>query len=193
MLEEIEKLSKEHNETFPVLAVIVFNTSHAHLIEALRKQSYVDSLNTITGSEIGVFWAARPAGIVKLPTFPPGTTGMMHPVYEEPNSNKTLYNFFSINNGKSLPLLVTFSFDDDDKLHFRKTKLSENSAEDAYNQLKKVLEEKAGLLRDFSEDLKADRNKMFKELDLFDNVNEASDLLGSLINVVGQFRSATSI
>ena len=118
---------------------------------------------------------------------------MMHPIYEEPNSNKTLYKFWGINNGKSLPLLVTFSFDDDDKLHFRKTKLSENSAEDAYNQLKKVLEEKAGLLRDFSEDLKADRNKMFKELDLFDNVNEASDLLGSLINVVGQFRSATSI
>lgn len=193
MLEEIKKLSKEHSETFPVLAVIVFNTSHAHLIEALRKQSYVDSLDEITGSEIGVFWAARPAGRVKLPTFPPGYIGMMVPVYEEPSSNKTLYKFFDIKDGQSLPLLVTFSFDSDDSLYFSKTKLTENSAEDAYNQLRKVLAEKASLLRDFSEELKADRNKMFKELKLFDSANEASGLLGSLIRAVGQLRSATSI
>lgn len=193
MLEEIKRLSKEHNETFPVLAVIVFNTSHAHLIEALRKQSYVDALDEITGSEIGVFWAARPAGRVELPTFPHGSIGMMLPIYEEPASNKTLYRFFDIEDGQSLPLLVTFSFDSDDCLYFSKTKLSEKSADDAFNQLKKILSDKASLLRDFSDDLKEDRGKMFKELELFDSANEASGLLGSLIRVVGQLRSATSI
>ncbi|MDL4862572.1 hypothetical protein NPJ88_009525 [Halomonas elongata] len=193
MLEEINKLSKEHNETFPVLAVIVFNTSHAHLIEALRKQSYVDALDEITGSEIGVFWAARPEGRVKLPTVPRGSIEMMLPVYEEPASNKTLYKFFDIEDGQSLPLLVTFSFDSNDGLYFRKTKLSENSTEDAYNQLKKILADKASLLRDLSEELKEDKRKMLKELELFDSANEAAGLLGSLIRVVGQLRSATSI
>lgn len=193
LLEEIQKLSEEYNEKFPILAVIIFNTSHAHLIEALRKQTYVDALDEVTGAEIGVFWAARPEGRIELPTYPAGFMGMMLPVYIEPNSNKTLYKFFDIKDGQSLPLLVTFSFDSDGKLYFGKTKLSENSAEDAYNQLKKVLADKANLLRDFSDELKKDRDKMFRELDLFDSANETSGLLGSLLRAVGQLRSATSI
>ena len=140
MLEEIKLLSKEHNENFPVLAVILFNTSHAHLIEALRKNSYVEALNEVTGDEIAVFWAARPEGRVEWPSFPPGTYGMMVPVYKEPSSNKTLYEFFGIQDGQSLPLLITFSFDENEKLHFRKTRLTEESSEDAYNQLKKQLD-----------------------------------------------------
>jgi predicted nucleic acid-binding Zn ribbon protein len=52
--------------------------------------------------------------------------------------------------------------------------LTEHSAEDAYNQMKKVLLEKANLLRDFSDELKENREKMFKELELFDSANEAS-------------------
>lgn len=193
MLEEVKLLSKEHSKNFPVLAVILFNTSHAHLIEALRKNSYVEALNEVTGDEIAVFWAARPEGRVEWPSFPPGTNGMMLPIYKEPSSNKTLYEFFDIQDGQSLPLLVTFSFDDDEKMYFSKTRLTESSAENAYNQLKKILSEKAKLLRDFSDELKEDREKMFKELELFDSANETSGLLGSLLRVVGQLRSATNI
>src|SRR5690554_5215325 len=193
VLEEIKLLSKEHNENFPVLAVILFNTSHAHLIEALRKNSYVEALNEVTGDEIAVFWAARPEGRVEWPSFPPGTYGMMVPVYKEPSSNKTLYEFFGIQDGQSLPLLITFSFDENEKLHFRKTRLTEESSEDAYNQLKKQLQEKAELLRGFSAELKEDREKMFKELALFDSANEASGVLGKLIGAVGRLRSATGI
>lgn len=193
MLKEIQKLSKEHNNKFPALAVIVFNTSHAHIIEALRTQSHVDALDEITGEEIAVFWAALPEGRVKLPSFPPGSIGMMLPVYEEPSSNKSLYSFFDIEDGQSLPLLVTFSFDDESKLYFSKTRLVEDGAERAYNRLKEVLEEKANLMRDFSPELRADKEKMFKELGLFDSANEAAGLLSKLIGVAGRHRSATGI
>ena len=44
---------------------------------------------------------------------------------------------FNIQDGQSPPLLVTLSFDGDKKLHFSKTRLTEHSAEDAYNQIKK--------------------------------------------------------
>lgn len=108
MLDEVKLLSKEHSEKLPVLAVIMFNTAHAHLIEALRKKSYVEALNEVAGNEIAVFWAARPEGRVEWPSFPPGTMGMMLPVYKEPSSNKTLYEFFDIKDGQSLPLLVEF-------------------------------------------------------------------------------------
>ncbi|KXO06357.1 hypothetical protein J122_4052 [Marinobacter excellens LAMA 842] len=118
---------------------------------------------------------------------------MMVPVYKEPSSNKTLYEFFGIQDGQSLPLLITFSFDENEKLHFRKTRLTEESSEDAYNQLKKQLQEKAELLRGFSAELKEDREKMFKELALFDSANEASGVLGKLIGAVGRLRSATGI
>lgn len=193
MLEEIKLLSNEHNKKFPILAVILFNTSHAHLIEALRKRTYVEALNEVTGDEIAVFWAARPEGRVDWSSFPPGTHGMMVPVYQEPSSNKELYEFFNIQDGQSLPLLITFSFDENEKLHFSKTRLTEESSQDAYNQLKKKLQEKARLLRDFSSELKEDREKMFRELAFFDSANDASGLLGRFIEVVGRLRSATGV
>lgn len=193
MLDEIKSLSEEHNEKFPVLAVIIFNTSNAHLIEALRNSSYVEALNEVSGDKIAVFWAARPEGKVEWPSFAPGTMGMMVPVYKEPSSNKTLYELFNIQDGQSLPMLVTFSFDDEERLYFSKTRLSERSAEDAYNQMKKVLLEKANLVRDFSDELKGNREKMFKELELFDSANEASGLLVKMLRVVGLLRSATNI
>lgn|GEM_PF-6884423 len=193
MLDEIKSLSEQHNEKFPVLAVIIFNTSNAHLIEALRNRSYVEALNEVTGDEIAVFWAARPEGRVVWPSFAPGIMGAMMPVYKEPSSNKTLYEFFDIHDGQSLPMLVTFSFDQDQRLYFSKTRLTERSAEDAYNQMKKVLLDKANLVRDFSDELKGNREKMFKELELFDSVNEASDLVGKMLRAVGLLRSATSI
>lgn len=56
-----------------------------------------------------------------------------------------------------------------------------------------MLADKANLLRDFSDELKENRDKMFKELELFDSANEALGLLGKLIRVVGQLRSATNI
>lgn len=194
MLEQIHKLSKEHNNTFPALAVILFNTSHAHIIEALKTQSYVDALDEISGEEIAVFWAALMEGRVELPSGgAPDTNGYMMPVYKEPSSNKSLYSFFDIQNGQSLPLLVTFSFDDENKIYFSKTRLVEGGAENAYNRLKEVLEDKANLIRDFSPELRADKEKMFKELGLFDSANEAAGLLRKFIGVAGRHRSATGI
>lgn len=193
MLEQIKELSEKYNEQFPLMAVAIFNTSNAHFIEALRKQSYVDALHDITGEHICVFWAGLPAGRVELPKFRPGTMGMMVPVYKEPSSNKSLYEYFDISNGQSLPLLVTFTFTSDDELLYSKHFISETSAEDAYNSLKSVLSEKAGLISDFSSRLKEDKDKMFKELGIFDNANTKLGVLGRFINMLATLRSASSI
>ncbi|WP_417435564.1 hypothetical protein [Idiomarina abyssalis] len=193
MIEEIKEVSREYNEKFPILAVIVFNTSHAHIINALRKQTYVDSLDEVTGEEIAVFWAALPEGRVELPSLPPGCLGMMIPIYKEPPSNRSLYEFFDIKDGQSLPLLVTFSFDQDETLHFSKTSLLDGGEEEAFNHLKRVLSEKASLLRDFSDNLKKDRKKMFKELELFDKTNEATAQMKKFLSEMGLIRSATGM
>jgi hypothetical protein len=55
-----------------------------------------------------------------------------------------------------------------------------------------VLVEKANLLRDFSDELKENREKIFKELELFDSANEASGLFEKLIRAEWQLRSATN-
>lgn len=193
VIEQIKELSEKYNEQFPLMAVAIFNTSNAHLIEALRKQSYVDALDDITDEHICVFWAGLPAGRVELPKFPPGTMGMMVPVYKEPSTNKSLYEYFNISNGQSLPLLVTFTFTSNDELLYSKHSISETSAEGAYNSLKSVLNEKAGLISDFSSTLKEDKDKMFKELGIFDNANSQIGIFNKLINMLATFRSASSI
>jgi hypothetical protein len=193
VLEQIKQLSEEYREKFPLMAVVIFNASNAHLIEALRKQSYVDALDEITGDGLCVFWAGLPAGRVELPSFPPGTMGMMVPVYKEPNSNKSLYEYFEISNGQSLPILVTFTFTSEDKLLYSKHPISEGTAEDAYNSLKAVLNEKAGLIADFSKELKEDKEKMFKELGVFDSANSQLGIFNKFINMLATVRSASSI
>lgn len=193
VLEQIKELSEKYNEQFPLMAVVLFNTSNAHIIEALRKQSYVDALDDITGEQICVFWAGLPAGRVEFPKFPPGTMGMMVPIYKEPSSNKSLYEYFDISDGKSLPLLVTFTFTSNDELLYSKHPISEKSAEDAYNSLKSLLNEKAGLISDFSSTLKEDKEKMFKELGIFDNANYQLGILNKFIKLLATYRSATSV
>lgn len=193
MLEQIKQLSEEYREKFPLMAVVIFNASNAHLIEALKKQSYVDALDDITGDGLCVFWAALPAGRVELPSFPPGTMGMMVPVYKEPDSNKSLYEYFEISNGQSLPILVTFTFTSEDKLLYSKHPISERTAEHAYNSLRAVLNEKAGLVADFSKELKEDKEKMFKELGVFDSANSQLGIFNKFINMAATVRSVLSI
>jgi hypothetical protein len=193
VIEQIKKLSEQYNEQFPLMAVAIFNTSNAHLVEALRKQSYMDALDEITGNEICVFWAALPSGRVELPSFSPGSMGMMAPVYKEPKSNKSMYKYFEISSGQSLPLLVTFTFTSNDELLYSKHPISEKSAEDAYNSLKCVLSEKAALIKNFSTDLKGDKEKMFKELRVFDSANSQLGVLNKFINMLATLRSASSV
>ena len=193
MLEKIKELSEKYNEQFSLMAVVIFNTSNAHLIEALRNKIYVDALDDITGEHICVFWAGLPAGRVELPEFPPGTIGMMVPVYKEPSSNKSLYEYFDISNGQSLPLLVTFTFTSNDELLYSKHSISERSAEDAYNSLRTVLNEKARLISDFSSALKEDKEKMFHELGIFDNANSQLGIFEKFIKMLATLRSASSI
>lgn len=175
------------------MAVVIFNTSNSHVIEALRKQSYVDALDEVTDDKLCVFWAALPSGKVELPSFPPGTMGEMVPIYKEPMSNKSLYEYFEISTGQSLPLLVTFTFTSNDELLYSKHPIFEGSAEEAYNSLKFVLNEKAGLIKDFSNDLINDKNMMFKELGVFDSANSQIGIFNTFINMLANLRSASNI
>jgi len=193
MLKEIEKLSEEHNEQFPLMAVVIFNKSNAHVIDALKKQSYVDALDEITGEQISVFWAAANTPKVIIPGVRSGMMNLMTPVHREPSCNKSLFEYFNILDDQCLPLLVTFTFTSNDQLLFSKHKISEKSTEDAYNTLKVVLNEKARLIADFQGKLLTDKEKMFKELRLFDKANNSIGILSKFLNLVPSLRSGLSI
>ena len=95
----------------------------------MRKQVYVDALHEITEKNICVFWAALPEGKVTFPSLPPGITACMIPIYKEASKNKELYQYFEIEDGQDLPLLITFTFNQNDELLYRKLKLNETSPE----------------------------------------------------------------
>lgn len=192
MLNEITTLAEKHKD-FPLLAIVLFNSSHAHLISVLKNETYINALEEITGREICTFWAALQKGKTELPDMPRGSMGMMVPIYKEPSENKSLYKYFGIDDGRSLPLLITFTYGKNGELFYSKTKLVDTSSENAFNKLREVLTEKSELICDFSSELKSDKEKLFYELNIFDSANKATEAFSSLLKLIPILKFAKSI
>jgi len=195
MREKFEKTIQGDTAKFPLMGLVLFNSGHAHLLDVLRTQHYIDALDEVTGNSIVVYWTSITKPKVRLPSGSSlkGNMGLMRPISEEPSANKELYSYFNISDGHALPLLITFTFEGDDTLLYRTHHLNDQTPEQAFNRLRGLLKEKSELIENFCDELKNDKQKMLKELDLFDDVNRSSNIVQRLILAIGAFRSASSL
>ena len=139
------------------------------------------------------FLAALPEGRMDFPELPKGFMGMMVPVYCEPSQNKLLYEYFDIKNGESLPLLITFTYGNNEEIFYSKHRLSDASTESAFNSLREILKEKSKLLNGFSAELKSNKERMFFELGFFDFANTSLEAFSNFLKIIPMLKLVKSI
>ncbi len=154
-----ERLS-EYHDRFPVFGIILFTDAHPHVVKALKDPDYYAALEQITGEHIGVFATMLFQGEYKYPQPPPGTVGMIIPVWKEPSRNREVLSWFGISDSQKLPLFVLFGLDNKE-LYYKTHPIEANSAKEVFNSLNIVLHPISVHIAD-NKDLH--RRQLFKQL-----------------------------
>ena len=118
--------------------MILFTEANPNVIKALKDTEYYNALHTITGNRVAILSAMAFPGHWGYPNFPPGTIGMMVPVWKEPHANRELLSTFKLEDSSSFPVLVLFDFKDDE-MRFCTHRISGTSDQAVFESLSAVL------------------------------------------------------
>lgn len=138
LLKEIERFETE-SPFVKVFGAIVYSNGHPHIKKVLRDQDYWLALNEISGERWAVFAARAVEGHSEIRGGgPPGTMSMMIQVWIEPSENKKLIKYLGIESTKK-PLFVIFTRLKTGEILKSDLDLDDSSLENAYNRLKKII------------------------------------------------------
>jgi hypothetical protein len=122
-----------------VYGVVLYTDSHANIKKVLADPDYWAAFDEESGRRWAVFAIVAARGTLELPDLPPGTLGMMFPVWREPDANKELLDDFALNSSEELPTLCAFAVDNFGATRAVALRLDDSSVERAYNSLKVAL------------------------------------------------------
>ena len=116
--------------------VVLLTDRHANLRKVLNDDDYCKALHDISGSRWTVFVARAKPGRTEIPSFPPGTIGMMYMRWVEPRENAELIAALGLNSTQSLPCLVVLFPDEDGNALTHIVRLDDKTLEEAFASLK---------------------------------------------------------
>lgn len=140
MKETIKSTIEDFKDRYDIFTVLLFNETNPYMVKMMMDEQYYMALHKITNDNLILFSAVELEGkkvfnkSKRLDSFE-----YIHPIWEEPEKNKELYDWFDIKGHNDLPLLVVFRFVDHEEMQFTKYKLDNTSIEEAYGSLEKVL------------------------------------------------------
>ncbi|WP_152601347.1 hypothetical protein [Erwinia oleae] len=113
---------------------------------------YWSALDARSGSRWPIYCVKAHQGRCELPKMPPGTMGMMVPVWKEPSANKPLLEVFNIDDTRN-PYFVFFNFtDDEDDFLCRSYRINGASVEAVYNNLERIIDFHTDVVNDVLEE-----------------------------------------
>lgn len=133
------------DESPALFGVIVYTDVHANVKKLLRDDDYWKALDELSGSKWAVFSVRALRGEWGMPSFPPGTIGMMTMVWKEPAANRELLSAFALDDTKDLPSLVVFALEGEE-LHRASVRIDDSSPEAAYRSTREIFVEVASAL-----------------------------------------------
>ena len=93
----------DEEDVLGVFGLILYTDEHPHVVKVLRDKDYWKQFAIITGDNFAIFSAKPLSGTYLYPSVPPGSMGMMVPVWNEPSQNKELLSTFHLDDTKKLP------------------------------------------------------------------------------------------
>lgn len=132
------------NSPSRVYGFIVYTRAHSYIAKVLRYEDFWNELDEVSGPNWPIF-AVRPLeqGCYKMPcetrNSNPNICCSMHEVWHEPNENKKVLEWFTLDKSEDLPCMVIFAWNDNDKLERIIWKLSNDSLDSAFNSIREVV------------------------------------------------------
>ena len=96
-----------------IYGAVLYTEEHVHVRKMLNDPDYWDGLDAGSGPEWAVFAVQALPGTWGYPDIPPGSMGLMVPVWKEPAANRELLSDFGLSNSQELPLLLLFVENED--------------------------------------------------------------------------------
>ncbi len=139
---EFSKKYKPKAGLADIYGVVLYTDAHPYIKKVLADDDNWKALNEISGDLWAIFSIKPLQGKYGNPsdTFSSEFMEFMVPVWKEPNENKTLLNEFQLESTEDLPLLLVFTQDNDGEILKLTFKIDEDSLENAYNSLRKIIE-----------------------------------------------------
>jgi hypothetical protein len=188
IISDLNEKLREASDLFPLFGIILFTSSHPHVIKMLKDEDYLSALNDITGNHIAVFATTLFKGEYVTPSFKPGQIGMMCMIWEEPNENKKLLSWFDLNDSKKLPLLVLFGVDvQNDTLYSQKHSIKADSPQSTYNLLQEAL---SAVSTQIEDNISLDKKSLFKKASWEIKKIQAKQSLERLVGITSLLRGA---
>jgi len=139
MVDILEKNIQEiiRSSKIKTFGFIIYNNDNPNIVKLLRDEDYWNALNSISGEKFFIFAVKPKQGSIGYPDIPPGTMGMMIPVWKEPKENDQLLELFEIKSTQNLPLFFVFTKVGPYLLK-HSIKIDESNVDSALSQLKKI-------------------------------------------------------
>lgn len=128
--------------TSRIYGFILYTRRHANVANFLQNQNYWNCLDDISGENWPIF-SVRP--LTQGQFRPLGgryisdTLNCMLSEWCEPNTNRQILDFFSLDESRNLPCFVGFIWDDNDELQQFEWKVDESSVDTVYASLKEIV------------------------------------------------------
>src|ERR1700722_17330274 len=145
-LEQITEVYHGKSERVDLCGVILYTDAHPYLKRALRDQDYWKALNEHSGGDWVVFSVRTVQGAHELPSDQQGYS-MLVPVWQEPESNRELLEYFQIESTENLPCLVAYTRAENGELLKLFWRIRERTEEEAYETLAEGLKTVQGALK----------------------------------------------
>jgi hypothetical protein len=188
IINDLNEKLRETSELFQLFGIILFTSSHPHVIKMLKDEDYLSALNDITGNHIAVFATTLFQGKYMTPDLKPGQIGMMYYIWREPNENKSLLSWFGLKDSENLPLLILFGVDfENDDLYCQKYSIKANSPQSTYNLLQEAL---SAVSTQIEENINLDKTSLFKKASWEIKKIQAKQALKRLVGITSLLRGA---
>ncbi|MBD1857961.1 MULTISPECIES: hypothetical protein [Leptolyngbya] len=189
MITDLNNKLLEYYGKFPLFGIVLFTEAHPHIVKVLKDQEYYAALDEISGDSIAVFATMLLRGKLEYPDLPPGTIGMLVPIWKEPSKNKEVLSWFDIKDSQKLPIFVLFGFESG-LLYYQKYALSDTSVQQSFDSLREVLSSISTKIQDNADD---DPTSLFKKARWEISKLQFKHQIKDVIGVVSQFRGVSGL
>ncbi len=186
------ELLKTYNK-YPLLGIILFTKANASLIKMLEDKAYWNSLDEISGKQIGIFSTRLFDGKSITPDPTQGVLHEMKPIWKEPNENKEILSWFGLDSSKKLPQFVVFSFNTPDNgIHYKRLRLDDSSENRAYESVKIAIEQTVLVVKSNNVESLTEP-ELLKKLGFRFRVIDVKNSFNRLVQMVNVFRGTSGI
>lgn len=152
-------------ELVKVFGAIFYANRHPNIKKALKDSDYWDALHEISGERWAIFSVQAKDGNYSLPSLPPGYLGLMIPIWNEPRENRKLLEFLEIESSED-PYFITFTRLNERKILKSKISLNDNSVDEAFSRIRKVVTELTDAIELIEKDNIQDYESVFNAVDM---------------------------